>query len=106
MTDSILTTESILVLQSGKAAPNVGKNLTADKARQTAIDFEAFFLSQMLQPMFASIGTEPPFGGGHAETIWRSMMVDEMGKSMAKAGGIGIADSIHREILRLQEVQK
>ena len=32
-------------------------------------------------------------------------MVDEMGKSMAEAGGIGIADSIQREILRLQEVE-
>ena len=59
----------------------------------------------MLQPMFADINSEPPFGGGHAEKIWRSMLVDELGKGMAKAGGIGIADSIQREMLRLQEVQ-
>ena len=34
------------------------------------------------------------------------MMVDEMGKAMAEAGGIGIADSVQQEILRLQEAEQ
>ncbi|MGB0748801.1 MAG: rod-binding protein [Magnetospiraceae bacterium] len=74
------------------------------RARQTAEEFEALFLSQMLQPMFNGIETEAPFGGGHAETIWRGMLVDHYGKAMTKAGGIGIADTIERQILSLQEV--
>jgi Rod binding domain-containing protein len=37
--------------------------------------------------------------------MWRSLMVDEYGKSMAKAGGIGLADSVMSEMLRLQEAQ-
>ena len=105
MVDAALMTEGLLSLQAGKKAPAISKNVSVEKARQTAVDFEAFFLGQMLQPMFANISSEPPFGGGHAEKIWRSMMVDEMGKSMAEAGGIGIADSIQRAILKLQEVQ-
>ena len=105
MVDNVMITEGSLSLQSGKKIPEIGKNLSVENARQTAVDFEAFFLGQMLQPMFANINPEEPFGGGHAEKIWRSMMVDEMGKSMAKAGGIGIADSIQRAILKLQEVQ-
>ena len=59
----------------------------------------------MMQPMFANIDVEEPFGGGNAEKIWRTMMVDEYGKSMAKSGGIGIADTVYREILRAQEAQ-
>ncbi len=105
MVDAALMTEGLLSLQAGKKAPAISRNVSVEKARQTAVDFEAFFLGQMLQPMFANINSEPPFGGGHAEKIWRSMMVDEMGKSMAEAGGIGIADSIQRAILKLQEVQ-
>ena len=105
MADAALITEGSLSIQTSKTAPAIGKNVSAEKARETAKDFEAFFLGQMLQPMFANINPEPPFGGGHAEKIWRSMMVDEMGKSMAAAGGIGIADSIQRAILNLQEVQ-
>jgi flagellar protein FlgJ len=58
-----------------------------------------------LQPMFADLSTDGPFGGGHAEKIWRAMMVDEVGKAMAKSGGIGLADYVQREILRVQEAQ-
>ncbi|KAA5605755.1 chemotaxis protein [Roseospira marina] len=73
------------------------------KARETAQDFEAFFLSQMMQPMFSGLSTEPPFGGGHAENTWRSLLVDEYGKLMARNGGVGIADSVMRTMLAAQE---
>lgn len=95
-----------LAMQSAHVAPRIGRADTAQKAEKVAQDFEAFFLGQMLQPMFSSISVEPPFGGGSAEEVWRSMMVDEMGKAMAKSGGIGLAAHVKREILRLQEVQK
>ena len=51
----------------------------------------------------AGISTDGPFGGGHAETIYRSLLSDEYGKLVSRAGGIGIADAVHREILKLQE---
>ncbi|MCB9948858.1 MAG: rod-binding protein [Rhodospirillaceae bacterium] len=72
-------------------------------ARQAAEDFEAVFLSQMLQHMFAGIETDPMFGGGQAEEIYRSMMIEQFGDEMAKAGGIGLADAVTRELLTLQE---
>lgn len=77
----------------------------ANKAalRKTAEDFEAVFLSQMLQPMFDTIPQDSLMGGGHAETIYRGMMVEEMGKSISRSGGIGIADSVYRELLKMQE---
>jgi len=71
--------------------------------RKTAEDFEAVFLSQMLAPMFAGLKTDGLFGGGHAEGIYRSMMVDEMGSAIARSGGIGIAESVYEQLLRLQE---
>jgi len=75
-----------------------------DGLRKVAEDFEAVFISQMLAPMFQGLETDGLFGGGHAETVWRSMMVDEMGKAVAANGGIGVADSVHAHLLRLQEV--
>lgn len=71
--------------------------------RQAAQDFESVFVSQMLAPMFAGLKTDGLFGGGHAEGIYRAMMTDEMGASIARAGGVGIADSIYEQLLRLQE---
>jgi Rod binding domain-containing protein len=73
------------------------------EARRAAEDFEAVFISQMLAPMFEGISDDEYFGGGPGEDIYRSMMVEEYGKSIAKAGGFGLADAVQREILRLQE---
>ena len=72
-------------------------------ARRAAEDFEAVFISQMLAPMFEGMSDDDTFGGGPGEDIYRSMMVEEYGKSIAKAGGFGLADAVQREILRLQE---
>ena len=73
------------------------------KAGEAAESFEAFFIAQMLADMFAGVDTDPLFGGGPGETVFRSLMIDEYGKSLAGAGGVGIADSVLREIVRLQE---
>ncbi len=73
-------------------------------AREAAESFEAFFISQMLAEMFAGVGTDPLFGGGPGESVFRSLMIDEYGKAVAKTGGIGITDNVMREIVRMQEL--
>ena len=105
MTTDGLIQSGDVALQSAKAAHGVNTHVRPEMAKKAAQDFEAFFLGQMLQPMFSNLSSDGPFGGGHAEKIWRAMMVDEIGKSMAKSGGIGIADYVQREILRVQEAQ-
>ncbi len=88
--------------QSGLSRENVG-GLDRQTAREVAEQFEAVFLSQMLAPMFNTLPTDGLTGGGHAEEIYRGMMVEEIGKQMSAQGGIGIADSVFREIIKLQE---
>ena len=75
------------------------------EADRVSHEFEAMFLSSMLQPMFAGLKTSKGlFGGGHAEDTFQAMLVDEYGKVMAKSGGVGIAKMVHDQILQLQEV--
>lgn len=74
-------------------------------ARKAGEEFEAVFLSQMIAHMFAGVGDDPIFGGGEAGRMYRSMMHDEYGKAIARAGGIGVADAVMREVLKLQGVQ-
>ncbi|WP_120496232.1 rod-binding protein [Kiloniella sp. EL199] len=74
------------------------------EAMATAKDFEAVFLTQMLTPIFESLPTDGPMGGGSGEKIFRSLMVQEYGKSLAESGGVGISDAVYREIMKLQEV--
>lgn len=105
MTDLSIMDNGQLALQSAQIMPKLGRIDSAAKADKVAQDFESVFLSQMLQPMFKGIEAEEPFGGGQGEEVWRSMMVDEIGKQMARAGGIGLASSVKAEILRMQEAK-
>lgn len=75
-----------------------------DAARKAAQSFEEMFISQLLQNMPSGTDPNGPFGGGQAEGVYQSMMNDQYAKSIAKNGGIGLADSLTREILKMQEV--
>jgi peptidoglycan hydrolase FlgJ len=73
------------------------------KIWQAAEDFEAVLLGQLTRHMFEtkSVGDDS-FKGGFAEDTWQSMLSEQMGKDIAKRGGIGLADSVYREMLRMQ----
>ena len=90
-------------LATAGALPHTVGNADPTRIEAIARDFEAVFLAQMLQPMFEGVEPGEPFGGGFGEDVWRGFMAEELGKSMAEAGGIGLADSVAREMLRLQE---
>ncbi len=84
------------------ALPNA-RELDPQKIKETAQEFESVFIAEMLRPMFDGIKTSEMFGGGNSEKVYRDMQVDEYGKAISKAGGIGLADSIMREMIKMQE---
>ena len=95
-----LSAQSKAMLRPGASSPR--SDLEAS-ARKAATEFESVFLTTMLEGMFSGLKTEPPFGGGHSEKIYRSMMVGEYAKEIARSGGLGIADHVYREIIAAQE---
>jgi Rod binding domain-containing protein len=89
------------------AAPNPAQGAqNPSGAQKVAQDFEAFFLAQAMDAMFAGIESDKLFGAGSGENVYRSLLSQEYAKVAAKSGGTGIADAVQREILRLQEAQK
>lgn len=104
MSDNAFALQAQTALSNTGVLPKVDGRLDAAQARRVAQDYEAVFLSQVLKPMFAKTDAEAPFGGGFAEDMWNSMQVDEYGKAIARAGGVGIADAVLRQILKTQEV--
>lgn len=85
------------------ADPTAKRCQSPEQMRETAQAFEASFLSQMLKPMFEGLETDGPFGGGEGEATWRSFLIDGMAKQAVKAGGIGLADTVMSEMLKMQE---
>ena len=74
----------------------------AEAARAAAQEFEAVFLNTMLEGMFAGIKTDGPFGGGSAETTYRSMLITQFAEEISKNGGLGISDEMTRVLIALQ----
>jgi peptidoglycan hydrolase FlgJ len=77
-----------------------GDDRAMDKA---ARDFEAVFVGQMLEQMWSETGADGAFGGGNGEKVFRSLMIQSVGQQIANNGGIGLAASVKREMIRMQE---
>ena len=77
-----------------------------ERAREVAVEFEANFLAQMLRHMYEDVDTGGLFGGGNAESVNRSLLMEEYGKALAQNGGIGLADQVTEELLKVQEAQR
>ena len=74
--------------------PQLPKTRSNDaELREAAVQLEASFLAEMLKS--AGLGeARSAFGGGAGEEQFSSFLVREQALAMARAGGIGLAESI------------
>lgn len=74
------------------------------KIKETAQQFESVFLTNMFEEMFSGIQEQDgPLGAGPGQSAWRSMLTEEYANTIAKNGGIGVAEHVQRELIALQE---
>ena len=86
---------------SESATKNTGQS--AEKLRKTATDFESMFLENSFDRMMQSEGTDGPLGeNGTGGGVYRSMLTKEYANQIVKSGGVGIADQVFREMMKLQ----
>lgn len=95
--------QASLALSQSQTTPNMGKGQSMAAMKKSATDFEAVFVSQMFSQMFDGVSTDGMFGGGHGEEMFRSVLIDEYGKQVAKHGGLGIGDAVLRTMIATQE---
>jgi peptidoglycan hydrolase FlgJ len=107
MADIALTAPPVDLLAARKARlpTDVSAVQTRAQAEEIAQQFERMFITEMLQPMFSGIETDGPFGGGQGEDVFRPMLLDQYADAVARGGGVGIADAVLKEILRLQGLE-
>lgn len=73
------------------------------KVTEAAAAFESVFIAQMLETAWSTVPTDGPMGGGMGESVFRSLMIQDIGRQMADQGGIGLAPQVTSELLRMQE---
>jgi|28_taG_2_1085356.scaffolds.fasta_scaffold00060_9 Rod binding domain-containing protein len=75
-----------------------------DPLRKAAMDLEASFLAEMLKS--AGLGeSREGFGGGAGEDQFSSFLVRAQAEQIAKAGGIGLAESLYHALKEAQNDQ-
>ncbi|MBW8813888.1 MAG: rod-binding protein [Caulobacterales bacterium] len=95
-------TPTVALGSSPATAAGAANDAQKARAKEAGQKFESQFLSSMFQQMFQGIQSDGPFGGGFGEEMFRSVMTDAMAKQVVKAGGVGVADTVQREILKMQ----
>ncbi|MEE7502692.1 rod-binding protein [Methylobacterium mesophilicum] len=94
---------SVGTAAAGSAVDGILKTANKAKALKTATEFESMFLENSLDRLTQSEGTDGPLGeNGTGGGIYRSMLTKEYAKQIVKSGGVGIADSVFREIMKMQ----
>jgi flagellar protein FlgJ len=87
--------------------PPVGIDTAApgyEHLRKQAVELEGVFLNTLMKEMFSSLDTsESSLGGGFAEETWRGMQAEQFASVLAEQGGIGLADQLMGDLLRIQE---
>ena len=83
-------------------APLPSETLQRTRIAKSAQDFEASFLSVMINQMFSEVDTSGPFTGGSGEAAFRSFLGDAVAHQIVRSGGIGLAGPVQVQMLKLQ----
>ncbi len=83
------------------ADPRASGAREPDALRRAAEEFEAVFLHQMLAAMRQGVSEDSPLGG--PDSPFGNLLLSEQAKLISKAGGVGVADHVLQELLKLQE---
>lgn len=89
-------------LQEAEVNAEKVKNTSKDDYMKQIVkvskDFESIFLGYMLKQMRKTVPPDPLFGDSQAKQIFYEMYDDETAKELAKAGGIGLAAVLTKQL--------
>jgi Rod binding domain-containing protein len=89
-------------MEIGATGRTAGVRAEALGLRDAAVALETQFLSEMLKAA-GSEASPSGFGGGAGEEQFASFLREEQARAMARAGGVGLADTIFRALAQRLE---
>ncbi|MGH1375715.1 MAG: rod-binding protein [Alphaproteobacteria bacterium] len=103
MKDALAPDTTIALLQASQTnAPQTKSAMNQKRVEESAREFEAVFLTEMMKPMFEGLETNDMFGGGKGEEIFRGVLLQEYGKEIAKKDIIGVQTQVQNKLIELQ----
>ncbi len=95
--DPILPLAGVAVSRTDPRTTSAGEN--PQQLRQVAQELEGLFLGLLLKSMRGTVPEGGLFKEGTDTKTYKDMFDQELGRSMARRGGIGLADMIVRDQL-------
>ncbi len=83
-----------------KSAAGAADTTTEGRLKKACRDFESLMLQQMLSSMHKSIPDGGLFGESPGQEIYQSLRDEELAKTLADRGGLGLADALYRQMSR------
>jgi flagellar protein FlgJ len=83
----------------GFQAPKLDK----EKLKKACGEIESLFISQMLQFMRRTIPQSGLLGNGPGKDIYETLFDQELSKSLAKKGGMGLGNMIYKQMIKREE---
>ncbi|MEW6680692.1 MAG: rod-binding protein [bacterium] len=71
------------------------------KLRSACVEFEAIFISKLLEGLRKTIDKSGFIDGGQGEEIFTDMLYDEYAKAIAQNGSLGLAEMMYRDIVKV-----
>ncbi len=95
---------SVATAFASKTYSGMDKSAVAKRAHEVAADFESVYVADAFKAMFKDVSVDPLSGkSDNSNEPWRDMMIDEYAKDFVKKGGIGVADGIAAQLIKIQE---
>ena len=76
------------------------KEIDEGKLKKACEDFESIFISQLLKVMRQTIPKSGLLDGGSQQDAYLSLFDEELSKSLAKKGGIGLGKILYQNIMK------
>jgi flagellar protein FlgJ len=77
-----------------------------NKLREAAQEFEAVFIKMLLSQMRATVPNDGFLGESSQGSFLQEQLFDELSRSASKAGGIGLAEIIYKDLQRICSLQE
>lgn len=86
-------------------AAKIGRHLSrvhqSKKPEESAKEFEALLVANMIKDMMGNSETEESFfGGGFSGDVWKSMLAEQIAGQVVKSADFGVADKIAKYYVR------
>ncbi len=77
--------------------------LDREKLKKACTEFESLLVFQMMKFMRRSVPQNGFLGGGPGQDIYQGLLDQELSKSLAQRGSLGVGEKIYKQMIQREE---